>query len=161
MLNKVKYIFVIIVILFCVNYIYVYNVAKNFQNQFIEQFEYGYLDYINDGSIAETDNNEISDNSFIKDSIDCYIKAKEGIEELKISDESVNLKLDITNTFIIPNFFNRIYLKFGFIEKAFFNNNQIYHLGNKGSCYIQLIKERGEWKAEYIEKYIIEPYEYA
>lgn len=165
MLNKLKYIFIIVIILFCINYAYVYKVAKTFQNQFIEQFEFGYLnylDYINDGSIYSINNAEISDNNLlIKDSIDCYIKAKEGIKELKISDERVELKLDITNTFIMPNFLNKIYIKFGFIEKAFYNNNQIYYLGNKGNYDIQLIKEKGEWKVEYIVKYITEPYKYA
>ena len=165
MLNKLKYIFITLILLFCINYAYVYKVAKTFQNQFIEQFEFGYLnylDYINYGGIYGINNAEISDNNlFIKDSIDCYIEAKEGIKELKISDESVELKLDITNTFIMSNFFNKIYLKFGFIEKAFYNNNQIYYLGNKGRYEIQLIKENGEWKVERIEKSITEPYKYA
>ncbi len=161
---KIKYILIAVTILFCVNYIYAYRAAMDFRKKLIEQFENGYMDYLGDINDGNIDNisKKISDTNFlVKDSINAYIEAKEGIKTLAISDNGINLKFEITDNFIIPNFFNRVYIKFSFIEKAYYNNNQIYHLGNKGNYTIQLVKENGEWKAEYVKRHIKEKYKYA
>lgn len=161
---KIKYILIATTILFCINYIYSYRAAMDFQKKLIEQFENGYMDYLSDINDGNIDNisKKISDTNFlVKDSINAYIEAKEGIKTLEILNNDINLKFEITDNFIISNFFNRVYIKFSFIEKAYYNNNQIYYLGNKGNYTIQLVKENGEWKAEYVKRHIKEKYSYA